>query len=330
MNQFAEKEPYILSPDLKYLREKFDELRRHKKDFNTANCMMITGESGSGKSELAKRYLQIYPSYQDQTGTKQPILHLEIKMANTVKDVLVSLLVGINDPQMGNGARNSSELFTRFVRLSKVIELELIILDEVQVIIERRSEKVISGIGDLFKDLIKETGIPIVFMGMPWARYLIDSNPQLNGRIAIRHTMPIFKVSEQKKFEDFASLVKGLTKSYGLSNAIDTSNKELLLRLFAFSKGNVRQISRLLRSLFIFCTINSKQPNSRLLADIVESLGYPEAINPFKQNITDVVIEENLTESDFLFSHRSKGNSIIAPEIARFRITKDLKIYSIV
>lgn len=329
MNPYTKKEPYVASPNIKLLRQQFDELIRLNEEFNTANCMLITGESGSGKSELAKRYLASNPIFEDETGIKQPVLHLEIKTANTPKDVLTSLLIGISDPQMGQGARNASELFTRFVRLSKTIKLKLIIIDEVQVIIERRSEKVISGIGDLFKDLIKETGIPIVFMGMPWTRYLIDSNPQLNGRISIRHTMPTFKVSDSERFNDFVSFFKAIAKAYELPGYFQEPNKDLLLRSFSYSKGNVRKLSHLLRSIFIFSITNKQEASLQTIGDIVASFGYLDTNNPYKLKITDVVIEENITESDFLFAKRTKGNSIIAPEIAKFRISKDLRIYPV-
>ena len=63
---------------------------------------------------------------------------------------------------MWTGARNKGELYERLITLLKVVGIELLILDEIQVIIERRSAKVVTGIADLFKDLINDTEIPII------------------------------------------------------------------------------------------------------------------------------------------------------------------------
>ncbi len=167
MNSLHFERPFIKSPFLSNMIDLFDSLRKKKKTYGVASCLLLTGESGSGKSELAKFYVKNNPIVELEERTYLPVLHYELRSVSTREEFLRSLLVAIGDPQRGLGARNKGELYERLVTLIETTAIELLILDEVQVIIERRSEKVVTGIADLFKDLIEDTEIPIVFMGMP-------------------------------------------------------------------------------------------------------------------------------------------------------------------
>ena len=189
--------PYIKNPFIEKMISLFDTLRNKKKRYGIASCLLLTGESGSGKSQLAKYYLKKNPRIECDDRTHIPVLHFELKSISTPLEFLRQLLIAVGDPQQGLGARNQSELYTRVVTLVKVTGIELLILDEIQVIIERRSAKVITGIADLFKDLIKDTKIPIVFMGMPWSEYLFDSNQQLKRRIAYRYMIPPYRIAQK-------------------------------------------------------------------------------------------------------------------------------------
>lgn len=174
------KKPYIKSPFLSKIFKLFDKLRETKKKFDTTSCMLITGESGSGKSQIAKHYVEKNPHVEQDERTYIPVLHYELESVSTEVQLLRSLLIAIGDPQLGEKEKNAVALLKRFVFLSKAIGLELLIVDEIQVIMERRSQRVLSGLADLFKDIINRLEIPVVFMGMPWSRHLIESNEQLN------------------------------------------------------------------------------------------------------------------------------------------------------
>ena len=56
MKTTFEDRPFIKSPFLTKMVNLFDSLRNKKKKYGVASCMLVTGESGSGKSELAKYY----------------------------------------------------------------------------------------------------------------------------------------------------------------------------------------------------------------------------------------------------------------------------------
>ena len=73
-----------------------------------------------------------------------------------VKDLFVQLLIAIKDLQKGTGGSNVNDLLGRFVTIAKEVRLELIILDDIQTVIQRRSYSVLAGIGDKLKELIDE------------------------------------------------------------------------------------------------------------------------------------------------------------------------------
>ena len=73
-----------------------------------------------------------------------------------VKDLFVQLLIAIKDLQKGTGGSNVNDLLGRFVTIAKEVRLELIILDDIQTVIQRRSYSVLAGIGDKLKELIDD------------------------------------------------------------------------------------------------------------------------------------------------------------------------------
>ena len=105
--------PFIKSPFAEQILKLFDSLRQKNEGYGVASCMLLTGESGSGKSELAKYDLKNNPVIEEEERTRIPVLHFELKSVSTPRDLLISLLVAIGDPQKGKNARNQDELFGR-------------------------------------------------------------------------------------------------------------------------------------------------------------------------------------------------------------------------
>ncbi|MBD9355178.1 AAA family ATPase [Methylomonas albis] len=93
--------------------ELFDSLRFKKINFGVASCLLLIGESGSGKSELAKYYVKNNPVFEQAERTQIPVLHFEFKSISTPEEFLRALLVTVGDPQQGLGARNKGELYDR-------------------------------------------------------------------------------------------------------------------------------------------------------------------------------------------------------------------------
>jgi hypothetical protein len=327
MENLAIERPFIKSPLVEKYLSLFDLLREKKLRFGVASCLLITGESGSGKSELAKQYLRKNPVVEQSERTHIPVLHFELKSVNSPEEFLKALLIAVGDPQLGLGAKNKTELYNRLVLLLIVAGVELLILDEIQVIIEKRSLKVITGIADLFKDLVKDTGIPMVFMGMPWSTYLVDSNKQLKGRISYRYTIPPYRISKKEYMDDYRRLLTLIAGSYGFSTEFRVEQRSNTLRIFAVTEGNLRATSNLLADAYIMSKMENKKLDLELLARVVSSYGLDDSHNPFILPLEAIELRELIHHSDWHFGYRGNKSPMVNAEYAVFGVTAKNKIF---
>ncbi|MDB6060055.1 MAG: hypothetical protein JWM78_158 [Verrucomicrobiaceae bacterium] len=328
MDQNISTKPFVYFPRINELFSLFDLLRDQNIRHDAVSCALITGESGSGKSEIASRYVLKNPVVEEEERTFKPVVWYELKSVSNRKDFIIKLLIAIGDPQLGRGAKNEGELYDRLILQCRVIGLELLILDEIQVIIERRSQSVISVLADLFKDLIKDLGIPIVFMGMPWSRHLIDSNKQLRGRISYRHVIPSFRVSMPEYLNEFRKLLKKLSDHYQLSEDVGIYKQDMALKIFSFSSGNLRDTVILVRDAYTQSCRDGKAVSSATFKKVLRGYGVPDEQNQFIQQLERLQFRELVCHSDWNFGARTKENSIVDGKYVTFGVSTDRKIYS--
>jgi GTPase SAR1 family protein len=115
----AIERPFIKNPFISDMINLFDSLRYKKSTFGVASCLLLTGESGSGKSELAKYYVKNNPIKELPEGIHIPVLHFQLTSISTPKGFIRELLVAIGDPQLGRGVMTQAELYKRLVILIK-------------------------------------------------------------------------------------------------------------------------------------------------------------------------------------------------------------------
>lgn len=319
--------PFIINPFLSTVIETFDSLRLKKKKFDVASCMLVTGESGSGKSALAAHYLEKYPRYDEDIRTVVPVLHYQMRSVATPEAFLRSLLIAIGDPQQGKGAKNKNELYDRLLTLLMTVRMELLILDEIQVIMERRSKGVLYGIADLFKDLIRDSKVPIVFMGMPWSEYLVDANEQLTERIAYRFSIPPYRISEKEYRDDYRKLLSLLGKEYQIDMEIKLGGQEMAIRVFGQTFGNMRRTANLIRDAYIESEVQGVNMSLETFARVVKGYGVPDESNSFLLPVHEIELRELVNYSDWKFGTQANKNSVVEADYAVFGVAKNNKIY---
>ncbi len=234
----ATKRLQNLSDDLRYSRENSYDL-----DYDCEPiCVLVTGETGTGKSEFIKKYLAKYHRVEEVERTKVPVLVSLLPKARHPKPVVSQLLRDLGDPLGGTGG-DTEQLTDRLITLLKGTGTEIIILDEFQHAIETKSNKVVYDIADWIKTLINKAKIPIVLFGLPWSSYVLDVNHQLARRFSMRHELINYTLDDFEYFQMFIQKIQEqLLDKVGIECKEELWKSDFAFRLFAASSGNISDL----------------------------------------------------------------------------------------
>jgi len=184
---------FIRYPRLKQLYKKIDFCRQFSKRSAEPECMLITGTQGAGKTTLIEWYAGDFPVRQSSEKRITPVLVVNVPSPATVKGLGSAMLKALGDPAADKGAVSSITL--RLKDYIKDCEVELIILDEFQHFDDRQSKNVLKTVSDWLKNLINETRVPIVLVGMPGCESVLENkgNEQLKRRFSSREHIEPFR-----------------------------------------------------------------------------------------------------------------------------------------
>jgi hypothetical protein len=109
----------------------FDRIRSTRLVDPEPTNVLVTGESGVGKSDILARYLAKNPSFRDESGSiRRPVLCVEIKNMATPRSTARQMLtlLGLDDPAFQRGS--TAELTGRVKNHLIAQSVELCMLDE--------------------------------------------------------------------------------------------------------------------------------------------------------------------------------------------------------
>jgi energy-coupling factor transporter ATP-binding protein EcfA2 len=249
-------------------------------------CMVITGESGSGKSTVFESYEKLHDKViYGETRTKRVLLAAEIQSPVTISTFLESLLDQLGDPFPTGGTIGNKN--HRLVNLIKDCGVELIMLDEFQHFVHPKNQRVNFDVADCFKSLINRTNVPVVLFGQEDSEIPIKSNAQLNRRFSIRHHLHPFDGND---LEEFRSFLNELDHALPFEELAGLAGPVMSERFYAATRGLVDSIMRIIRSAAKIAIENDK--NKMELLDFAKAFNLHQHIshgktNPFlKKNFT--------------------------------------------
>ena len=210
------------------------------------SCLLITAESGCGKSTIREQYAKTYERYEADDRTVIPVLHLQLPSAPTIKNVAEKILIELGDPFAEKGSAEGKT--ARIVKLLKECGVELVILDEFQHFVDRSSEKVEYKVADWLKSLISESKVPFILMGLPRCQRILDVNEQLRRRFLPRVALHRFQADTPTQRKQFFTLLKGLEKCLPLEGRTALTDRAVTMRIYYATYGVIDHTMKLVSS----------------------------------------------------------------------------------
>ncbi|MEZ7811664.1 TniB family NTP-binding protein [Alcaligenes phenolicus] len=207
--------------------------------------LLVTGESGCGKTSLARAFQMRYPKAYLAEQTITPVLLVEIPSLGTVGAVAQAILRALGDPYPEKG--RVADQTARIEVLIRNCKTEMLILDEAQHIYDRGQRKTQYATADWLKTLINGIEIPVILFGIPRLEHLLEVNVQLRRRFAAPMGLSIGNPGDigflNANFDVINALAPALPIPLSLRKI---TPEDLTQRIYFATDGRVGYLKRLL------------------------------------------------------------------------------------
>jgi hypothetical protein len=219
------------------------------RETGVAQNLLILGESGSGKTSLARLFTEQYPKQVLLERDVIPVLHVTVPPAATIAGTAEAVLGKLGDPEPERGT--VSVKTARAVKIARGCGVEMLLFDEAQHIQDRGRTHSQYFVGDWLKSFMDALGLPVTLLGLPRTQGLLQVNEQLRRRFTHRLSLSVQQKggesSDDNSLELFTSLAEALPlpldcKPYGW--------RELGMRLNFATDGRIAYVKQLLVSAY--------------------------------------------------------------------------------
>ena len=234
----------VESPLFTGIIDRIKECHRRAKYTTEPRGLLITGDTGYGKTTLGRFYEKDYPRVKGDDGMIIPVLFSSVPSPATIKNMGSALLKDLGDPLYDRGT--TGNITSRLCNLIKECKVELIILDEFQDLIDKDTERVLKSCADWIKTLLNKTGVPIVLMGMPWAADILIDNAQLQRRFSTRMALRAYGWETEDEQTEFTNFLIILEQGLLFPSPSMLYSGEKSFRLFCATRGVIANMKNLI------------------------------------------------------------------------------------
>lgn len=230
----------VAYPKMRSILDTVEECQDSTKLSTKPKCLSIIGPSGSGKTTLMEIHKKNYPDIDTFEGVTKNILYSRIPCPARIGSLPTKLLYDLGDPFYSK--KSSIAIQTqRLYNLLASCNVKLIILDEVQHLVDRNSEKLIRDSSDWFKELIDNCRIPVIFLGMPESKRIFVENQQLANRVSYYEELEPFKYDNT-----FRVLLNYFDESLPFPYVSGLAQQDISIRIHIATKGLMKHIRDLI------------------------------------------------------------------------------------
>ncbi|MDP5133192.1 MAG: TniB family NTP-binding protein [Paraglaciecola sp.] len=299
----------VISPELQIIISALDHCRTFSKLGGEPQCMLITGPSGVGKTSIIEKYLKDHQRRHLYEATEIPVLNVTLSEIKTTVSMYQQILHDLGHPRPFD---SNSELELR-VQIKKLVvncKVEMIIIDEFQQLIEKKTQAILSDTANSLKRLILDIKIPVILVGMPYSSVILDTNSQLSSRFELRHCIHPFRMSTTKERTAYISFLNLLEKQMSLPEQSHLNTDDIAKRLYFYCKGSFRPLKNLLNIAFYQALMNDETKIT--LTRLAATAAYinpklDKRTNPFLIDAANIIIVEPNEKAGWEDYHEGKA-----------------------
>lgn len=266
-------------------------------------CMLVTGPAGVGKTTLIERFQSEYLASNYIPAKSIPILRVEIPEKATIDSVAQEFLERLGDPMSHRG--KTAQKISRLKKMLIDRNVRVVIIDEFQNVIDKKTQKAVHDISNFIKSLINQTKIPYFIFGMESCIRVLEEDPedQLRQRFSVRRTLEPFKWIPGERNSEVITLFSMINELLPFEESSNLHEYDIALKLSIASRGRFRYIMKIIQSAGDHAISNNLLhiPITALSDAFLEEVGTDKLVtsNPF-----DLTHPQLLDMADKVFSSK--------------------------
>ncbi|WP_447586517.1 TniB family NTP-binding protein [Pseudoxanthomonas mexicana] len=256
-------------------------------------CLLICGESGVGKSTLIRWLTKNLRSVKTDAGWSRPAIFVEVPASPTAIAVCEALLDALGDPRPSAGTR--PQKFRRLREKLAEQQVRLLVLDDLQHVFDRESERVLFDASEGIKQILVEHPMSILCAGLADASKVVESNEQLKRRHMATVHLRRFDWNSARSRSSFVAVLSAVVQALGDFEFPDLEDEGVAVRFYLGSGGIMDFIFKIFLLATWFAmkakkrTVGMREFSRAWKVGLLHSAGQDD---PFTADMGD---EENLT-----------------------------------
>lgn len=235
----------LMFPAFQTAFERMDANLRLYRKTGIAQNLLVLGESGTGKTTLARMFIERYPRQALLERDVVPVIYASVPAAATIAGTVEAILTQLGDLQPDRGTISIKT--ARAVKLAKGCAVEMLVFDEAQHIQDRGRSQSQYFVGDWLKAFIDALSLPVTLLGLPRTQRLLQVNEQLRRRFSHCLSLSMEPGDQQPDEADSLALLASLAEALPLPlNPSPQGWGELGLRLHFATQGRIAYVKQLL------------------------------------------------------------------------------------
>ena len=245
--------------------------------------LLMLGPSGVGKSTVLAKYAGNFPPYVEGRQMVMPVLKVTCPSSATANGLISAIFDALGFP-----IPSRTDLADKTIKVCKLIKMykvEMLLLDEFQHAYYSRTLADFRQLIDTVKNVMNETKVASVLVGLYETDEVISSNEQVARRHSEKIELSTFQLADEEDFKEFRAVLKAYEEALIIQPETPLYEANLARRFLIASNGNLDYLRRILeKSVEIAGFAERPQLSQIIYAAAFREYVWkevPEKLNPF-------------------------------------------------